>query len=72
MGKQHVYITVSYYMSLFFSQCIKAALQNQAVPTSQPAKDHTITDFWFVSFYCKHLFLLHLIKLFTQNSTCES
>lgn len=35
-------------MSLFFSQCLKAALQNQA--TSQPAKDHTITDFRFVSF----------------------
>lgn len=37
-------------MSLFFSQCLKAALQNQGVPTSQPPKDHTITDFRFVSF----------------------
>lgn len=58
---------------LFFSQCIKATVQNQIEGPPVLLKIALPLAFsLFVSFYCRHLFLLNMIKLFTQNSAWKS
>lgn len=61
-----------YLFCLFFSLHKSCSAESDYGATCA-AKDHATTGFLsVVSFYCRHLFLLNMIKPLTQNSTCES